>query len=95
MHTENYKITLDDGKTKHQASLCSEWDGLVCIKHYLTGLNPSFAEISELISYAILEGNLTEDNIYLTDSGPSWSDVFEGNDKDIFQKISVRAVRVN
>ena len=91
IRTENYKITLNDGKSQYQASLTSEWEDRFCIKHNLIGLDPRFAEIGELVEYAVLEGGLTEDVIYLTNDGPTWIDTFEGDDKDILLKVSVKS----
>lgn len=73
-----------------QATLSSEWDGLICLNYHLDGADHISKKVSDLIIYDILEGSLTEDTIYITRNGPVWSDVFEGLDSDITSKVYVR-----
>jgi len=78
--TETYDISISSSDNTFQSVLKTEWDGNFCLKSDLHGNPYPDEEVMDLIIYAILEGNILEDTLYICSQGLAWKDTYEDDD---------------
>lgn len=89
MQNASFNIELSEAGRSFNSQLHSKWDKLVCTEFWFSGLPDQFSLIAELLSYTVLESDFDSGVIFITQSGPIWSDVFEGEKSEILRQIKV------
>lgn len=89
--TETYDILITSEDKLFKSVLKTEWDGNDCLRSDVQGdLYPDNL-VMDLIVYAILEGNILEDTIYICSHGVAWKDTYEDDDGTIESVLKFNA----
>lgn len=75
--TETFEIIIRTENRSFKSVLNAKWDGNICLSSDVEGDPYPDAEVMDLIIYAILEGNILEDTLFVCSQGLTWQDTYD------------------